>query len=215
MFDLDKTLLSADSTVEWMRGLLRASPLKLLAALPVLPVALVMLHMPSARRIGASLLLWIATYGLDEAALEQSIDAFAVRFEQGMRSLRWIDDGMARLREHLDRGDRVVIVTAAPQWLARRLLAAFAGDLPVIGSELRRSGSGWIVQRHCRGMEKCRMLLEAGYGKAWRWAYSDSADDAPILARAREAFLVNATAATQRRAAAHGASHAIVLHWPA
>jgi phosphatidylglycerophosphatase C len=215
VFDLDKTLLSADSTVEWMRGLLRASPLKLLAALPVLPVALVMLHMPSARRIGASLLLWIATYGLDKAALEQSIDAFAVRFEQGMRSLRWIDDGMARLREHLDRGDRVVIVTAAPQWLARRLLAAFAGDLPVIGSELRRSGSGWIVQRHCRGMEKCRMLLEAGYGKAWRWAYSDSADDAPILARAREAFLVNATATTQRRAAAHGAPHAIVLHWPA
>lgn len=214
MFDLDKTLLSADSTVEWMRGLLRASPFKLLAALPVLPAALVMLHMPSARRMGASLLLWIATFGLDRAALEQSIDAFAARSEQGMRSLHWIDEGMTRLREHLAQGDRVVVVTAAPQWLAGRLLASFAADLTVIGSELRRSGGGWIVQRHCRGMEKCRMLLEAGYGKAWRWAYSDSADDAPMLARAREAFLVNATERTRRRAAAHGASHAVVLQWP-
>jgi len=214
VFDLDKTLLSADSTVEWMRGLLRASPFKLLAALPVLPAALVMLHMPSARRMGASLLLWIATFGLDRAALEQSIDAFAARSEQGMRSLHWIDEGMTRLREHLAQGDRVVVVTAAPQWLAGRLLASFAADLTVIGSELRRSGGGWIVQRHCRGMEKCRMLLEAGYGKAWRWAYSDSADDAPMLARAREAFLVNATERTRRRAAAHGASHAVVLQWP-
>jgi phosphatidylglycerophosphatase C len=196
-----------------MRGLLRASPLKLIAALPLLPVALVMLHMPSARRLGASLLLWIATFGLDRVALERSIDAFAARFEQGMRSLRWFDDGMARLREHIARGDRVVVVTAAPRWLADRLLVSFASDLQIIGSELRRAGGGWIVQRHCRGGEKCRMLLEAGYGQAWQWAYSDSEDDAPILARAKSAFLVNPSATTQRRVAARGASHAVVVHW--
>lgn len=196
-----------------MRGLLLASPLKLLATLPVLPVALVMLHMRSARRMGASVLLWIATFGLDRVALERSIDAFAARFERGMPSLRWFDDGMARLREHIARGDRVVVVTAAPQWLAERLLVSFAGDLQVIGSELRRAGGGWIVQRHCRGAEKCVMLLESDYGEAWRWAYSDSADDAPMLARAQEAFLINASIKTQRRAAARGVSHAAVLQW--
>ncbi|PTR34124.1 phosphatidylglycerophosphatase C [Luteibacter sp. OK325] len=196
-----------------MRGLLLASPLKLIAALPVLPVALVMLHMPSARRMGASMLLWIAAFGLDHVALEQSIDAFAVRFEQGMRSLRWFDDGMATLRQHIAQGDRVVIVTAAPQWLAERLLVSFAGDLQVIGSDLRSAGGGWILQRHCRGGEKCLMLAEAGYGQAWRWAYSDSADDAPMLACAQEAFLVNASAKVQRRAAARGASRAVMVCW--
>jgi phosphatidylglycerophosphatase C len=214
VFDLDKTLLSADSTAEWMRGLLQGSPLKLLAAMPVLPAALVMLHMPSARRMGASMLVWIATFGLDRVALERSIDAFATRFERGMRSLRWFDDGLATLREHIARGDRVVVVTAAPQWLAERLLAQFAGDLQVIGSTLHKAGGGWIVQRHCRGSEKCRMLLEAGYGEAWRWAYSDSEDDAPMLARAQEAFLINAGVTTQRRAAERGVSHAVVLQWP-
>ncbi|HVI56085.1 MAG TPA: haloacid dehalogenase-like hydrolase [Luteibacter sp.] len=213
MFDLDRTLLSADSTVAWMRCLLRASPWKLLAVLPVLPVALVLLRFPSARRMGASVLLWIVTYGLDRSALGQSIEAFATRFERGMPGLRWFDDGMERLRVHLAGGDRVVVVTAAPQWIAERLLAVFGSDLQVIGSVLRRAGSGWILQRHCHGAEKSRMLLESGYGGAWRWAYSDSDDDAPMLLRAREAFLVNANAKVQRRAAARGVSQAVLLRW--
>lgn len=213
VFDLDKTLLSADSTAEWMLGLLKASPWKLLAALPVIPVALVLLNLVSARRMGASALLWIATLGLDEVALKRSIDDFGARFERGMPGLRWFGDGMRTLHEHLARGDRVVVVTAAPQWLAERLLSAYGSDLQIIGSGLRRAGNGWIVQRHCRGAEKCHMLAEAGYGSAWRWAYSDSADDAPMLARAREAVLVNASPRMQRRAAAHGASHAVVVHW--
>ena len=213
MFDLDKTLLSADSTVTWIRSLLRANPWKLIAVLPVLPFALVVLHVPSARHAGASVLLWIATIGLDRPALERSIDAFATRFERGLQEIRWFDDGMKKLREHIARGDRIVVVTAAPKWLAERLLVSFGDDLQVIGSSLRRAGGGWILERHCRGGEKCSMLLEAGYGEAWRYAYSDSDDDAPMLARAKEAFLVNASAKIQRRAAARGASHAVVMSW--
>jgi phosphatidylglycerophosphatase C len=215
VFDLDKTLLSADSTVTWMRGLLQASPWKLPAVLVVFPVAVVLLHLPSARRIGASILLWIATFGLDQVALKRSMDAFATLFEQGLRSLRWFDDGIGELKDHIARGHRVVVVTAAPQWLAERLLMAFGGDLQVIGSSLRRVANGWVVQRHCRGIEKCHMLLDAGYGAAWRWAYSDSEDDAPMLACAKEAFLVNASAKIQRRAAARGVPRAVVVRWQA
>jgi phosphatidylglycerophosphatase C len=213
VFDLDKTLLSADSTVTWMRCLLGASPWKLMAVLPVVPVALVFLHLAATRRMGASALLWIATYGMDRSALDQSIDTFVSRFERGLQGLRWFDDGMDRLRGHLARGDEVVVVTAAPQWLAECLLISFGSELHIIGSNLRRVAGGWIVQRHCRGAEKCRMLFEAGYGQAWRYAYSDSAEDAPMLAPAQEAFLVNPSAATRRRAAARGVAHAIALHW--
>jgi phosphatidylglycerophosphatase C len=213
VFDLDKTLLSADSTVTWMRGLLRASPWKLPAALVVLPVAWVLFHLPSARRAGASVLLWIATFGLDQAALKQSMDVFATRFEEGLRSLRWFEDGICELKDHIARGHRVVVVTAAPQWLAERLLMSFGSDLQVIGSSLQRVANGWVMQRHCRGIEKCHMLLDAGYGDAWRWAYSDSEDDAPMLACAQEAFLVNASAKIQRRAAARGVSRAVVVRW--
>jgi len=127
--------------------------------------------------------------------------------------MHWFDDGMKTLRQHIARGDRVVVVTAAPTWLAERLLVSHDHDLEVIGSSLRKVGGGWILERHCRGGEKCRMLVEAGYGEAWRYAYSDSDDDAPMLARAKEAFLVNASASIQRRAAARGASHALLVNW--
>lgn len=213
VFDLDKTLLSADSTVAWMRGLLRTSPWKLPAVFVVFPVALLLLHLPSARRTGASVLLWLATFGLDEAGLMRSIDAFATRFEQGMPSLRWFDDGIRELRTHIAAGHRVVVVTAAPQWLAARLLTSYGDNVPVIGSSLRKARRGWVLERHCRGAEKCSMLLEAGYGDAWQWAYSDSEDDAPMLARAQEAFLVNANVKTRRLAAERGAPHATLVNW--
>jgi phosphatidylglycerophosphatase C len=57
------------------------------------------------------------------------------------------------------------------------------------------------------------MLFEAGYGDAWQWAYSDSEDDAPMLALAQEAFLVNANVKTRRLAAERGAPHATVVNW--
>lgn len=213
VFDLDHTLLSSDSTAVWMPGLLRASPLKLIAALVVLLPAAILLKAPSTRRFGASALLWIATLGLDEAALKRNVDAFVARFEGGSPAMRWFEDALAKLREHLAQGHRVVVVTAAPQWLAERLLRPFGSDLRVIGSTLRRTGGGWVIDRHCRGQAKCQMLFEAGYGNAWRWAYSDSDEDAPMLARAQEAFLVNASPKVQRRAAAHRVAHAVVVEW--
>lgn len=213
VFDLDHTLLSSDSTAVWMRGLLSGSPWKLLAAVFVLIPALVLVKAPSTRRIGASALLWIATMGFDDVALKRNIDAFVTSFEHGSRAMRWFNDGIGKMNEHLGQGHRVVVVTAAPQWLAERLLMSFGGDVQVIGSSLRRVGGGWIVDRHCRGREKCQMLFEAGYGDTWRWAYSDSDEDAPMLARAQEAFLINASVKIQRRAAAQGVSDAKVLYW--
>jgi phosphatidylglycerophosphatase C len=213
VFDLDKTLLSADSTAVWMRSLLQTSPLRMTAALVALLPALILLKPTSTRGIGASMLLWIATVGLDERALKKNMDAFVSRVENGSRALRWFNDGVDKVREHVARGHRVVVVTAAPQWLAERLLSSVDAEVQVIGSTLRRTSRGWVISRHCRGQEKCTMLAEAGYGDAWRWSYSDSDEDAPMLARAQDAFLVNASERTQRRAAREGVTHAVVVYW--
>jgi phosphatidylglycerophosphatase C len=213
VFDLDKTLLSADSTAVWMRGLLQASPLRMAAALVALLPVLLLLKPTSTRGVGASALLWIATFGLDDVALKGNIDAFAAKFERGSRSLRWFDDAIAKVREHVAQDDRVIVVTAAPQWLAERLLSSVDSKVEVIGSSLRRAGRGWVIERHCRGNEKCRMLAEAGHGDTWRWAYSDSDEDAPMLSRAKDAFLINANERIRRRAAGQGAAHAVVIVW--
>lgn len=212
VFDLDGTLLAGDSTVAWLRMLLLSSGLRFLAAAMTLPACLLLIYFPSSRRIGASILLWIATFGYDKEALADSIESFARSFEAGRTSLRWRKDGLREMQQHAAAGDRVVVVTAAPAWLAERLLAQWSG-IAVFGSTLGRRQGGWVVARHCHGREKCRALEDGGYGAVWKYAYTDSPDDAPLLARAEHAFIVNTRPAVISRLEALGLSRLVQLRW--
>src|SRR5215469_12122923 len=65
VFDLDGTLLDGDSTSLWLRErILRSMPRRCLAILLV-PIAGPLLLIPRLRRIGASLMVWVATAGLN------------------------------------------------------------------------------------------------------------------------------------------------------
>lgn len=205
VFDLDGTLLVGDSTGHWLHQRFRASPLRLAAGLAVLPAAGPLLLHPVSRPAGAIPLLWLASVGLDERGLRASFATFVEQVQRGQGPLRWRERGLETLERHLVHGHRVVVVTGAPALLARALLDArgLGQRVTVLGTSLRASARGWTVYRHCHGLEKCRFLAEAGYGSAWSYAYSDSAEDTPILARASQPFLVNGRpsvlAALQRR----------------
>ncbi|MEY4551302.1 MAG: hypothetical protein RL685_7497 [Pseudomonadota bacterium] len=194
VFDLDGTLLAGDSTGHWLKESLLTSWLRLLTGLALLPAAGPLLLHPRSRPAGATPLFWLATFGLDEAALRASFASFVARAQRGTSGLRWRERGLETLERHLAQGHRVVVVTGAPALLAQSLLDArgLGERVTVLGTLLCLRARGWTVQRHCHGAEKCRFLAEAGYGSAWSYAYSDSVEDAPILARARQAFLVNA-----------------------
>lgn len=205
VFDLDGTLLAGDSTGHWLHESLRASPLRFAAGLALLPAAGPLLLHPFSRAAGAIPLFWLATLGLDEGGLRASFAAFVERVQRGQGPVRWRERGLETLERHLAHGHRVVVVTGAPALLARALLDArgMGQRVTVLGTLLRPSARGWTVYRHCHGAAKCRFLAEAGYGSAWSYAYSDSAEDAPLLARASQPFLVNGrprvVAALQRR----------------
>ena len=74
VFDLDGTLLDGDSTGLWLWERLRRSPLRALLTLAVAPLAAPLVAIPRTRRAGASILLWIATFGLCEKGLSASLD---------------------------------------------------------------------------------------------------------------------------------------------
>lgn len=213
VFDLDGTLLAGDSTGAWLRMLLGSSWVRCIFAAMTLPATVLLLWFPKSRRVGASILLWIATVGYDRSALATSIERFAKAFEAGMRGLRWRNDGLAVMERHLAAGDRVLVVTAAPVWLAERLLASRT-EVHVLGSTLARHWGGWIIDNHCHGREKCGMLESHGYGTAWDYAYTDSYDDAPLLAAAnKHGFIVNARPGVVARLEASGQSHISQLRW--
>ncbi len=211
VFDLDGTLLAGDSTAAWLRMLLLSSWVRFTAAAITLPACIFLIWFPASRRIGASVLLWIATVGYDQNDLMESIEAFAKRFEQGERSLRWRNDGLTTMDRHRAAGDRVLVVTAAPVWLAERLLGSRSR---VLGSTLARCWGGWVIGHHCYGKEKCRTLEQNGYGTSWDYAYTDSYDDAPLLAAAgKHGFIVIARPGVVAGLTARGQSRISQLRW--
>lgn len=213
VFDLDGTLLTTDSTALWMLGLITKSWRRTAVAVVCAPIALALLLIPSWRKVGATAFLRIAARDLNQASLEESMDAFARRFHDQLLGLRWRAEGIRVLQQHLENGHRVVVVTAAPVLLATRLLAPWASRIEIIGSELQKRENGWTCTYHCRGQEKCHALERAGFGRQWDYAYSDSLDDLPMLQGAREAYMINLTAGTQRRLAGLGHPNIQALRW--
>ncbi|KQY28168.1 phosphoserine phosphatase [Caulobacter sp. Root487D2Y] len=199
VFDLDGTLLDGDSTALWLWGRVRRSVPRLLAALLVAPVAIPMVIAPPTRRAGASILLWIATAGLSEPKLRESCAEFAAGFQAKALPLRWRGPGMATLDEHLAHGDEVVVVTAAPTVLAQALIAPLDRPIVVLGTSLKRRAAGWVADVHCRNQRKCQALAEAGHGKRWAYAYTDSLDDLPLLRAADAPMIVGCGKAASRR----------------
>jgi phosphatidylglycerophosphatase C len=213
VFDLDGTLLAGDSTAAWLRMLLLASWPRCIAAAIALPVCATLIWIRPSRKVGASILLWIATAGYDQDAITHSMQAFVKRVEQGDWAVRWRGDGLATMRRHLAADHRVVVVTAAPAWLAARLLASWT-EVRVFGSTLARRWGGWVIDEHCFGEEKCRALQQNGYGSKWDFAYTDSRDDAPLLAAATECgFIVNPRRGLVAKLQAHTQARISPLYW--
>jgi phosphatidylglycerophosphatase C len=165
----------------------------------VAPVAVPMVIAPRTRRAGASILLWIATVGLTERELRESCADFAARFQTKTLPLHWRGLGVRTLDAHLADGDQVVVVTAAPTVLAQALIAPLNRPIVVLGTSLKRRAGGWVADVHCRHKRKCQALDEAGHGKRWAYAYTDSLDDLPLLRAADAPMIVGCGKAAKRR----------------
>ena len=213
VFDLDGTLLDGDSTGLWLWERVKRSPPRALAVLAVAPIAAPMVIVPRTRRLGASILLWIATAGLGERALRASCAEFGEAFRAGEKALTWRPGGLAALKAHLDAGDRVVVVTAAPVILARALIGPLGHPIEVLGTSLKRRGGGWVADVHCRHQRKCQALAEAGHGARWAYAYTDSLDDLPLLRGAEKPVIVKGGEKAARRLFRAGLANGRAAAW--
>jgi phosphatidylglycerophosphatase C len=93
----------------------------------------------------------------------------------------------------------VVVVTAAPTVLAQALITPLDRPIVVLGTSLKRRAGGWVADVHCRNQRKCQALDEAGHGKRWAYAYTDSLDDLPLLRGADAPMIVGCGKAAKRR----------------
>ncbi|AMM27703.1 MULTISPECIES: haloacid dehalogenase-like hydrolase [Acinetobacter] len=193
VFDLDGTLLSGDSTKAWLTDKLKSNIFRFIAALIVMPIALPIMKFKKYKSNGASLYLWIATYGLNEEKLEYSFKNFSKNIKNNsFNSLYWFEQGINEVKDHLANRRIVFIATAAPEKLANVLLDSINLDVRIIGTPLQNKLGGWISGIHCRSEEKVRRLNKLDIKQPWFATYSDDIEnDLPILISAKLPYLIN------------------------
>lgn len=189
LFDFDGVLLHGDAFAMFVRDRYARSPLRKLLALLCSPWLLLVL--PFSRRLAARILVRLALLGVGPVRYRKSAEAFADALVR--RPRQFCRDGLSALRQHQAAGDRVIVVTGCEDMLVRRILAELGlAEVDVLASQLQ---AGWLGMRkkwHNVGTRKVRLLASHGL-TAWQLAYSDSAQDLPMLKVADEAVLVNAT----------------------
>ncbi|WP_127502750.1 haloacid dehalogenase-like hydrolase [Actinoplanes solisilvae] len=209
LFDFDGVLVRGDSFALFLRRRALRGWRAVLAVL-ALPAVIFLALLPGQWARAARLVTRIGTFGLRSEVLHQRLADFgpALAHEPG----RIIAAGVNALQQHLADGDRVVVVTASEETLARSVLDQLRlSTAELIGSRLL-SPSGSV---HNRGAEKLRQLAARGIIAPWDIAYSDSPVDLPLLSGARRPILVNGRPAdiAKLNAALGGKLEAVV--WPA
>lgn len=178
IYDLDGTLIRGDSGTRLVRALLARDWWRRVLAVLVTPIALPLIQRVATRHLGVRPYLWIATVGMDQAAL----DAFMEVFMRDYR-IRWIAPVLASLRGDLAAGRRVVVATGAFQDLAERIIASLELDPApqVVGASLRPWAGGFTVDQGANGVRKLWRLADAGIVPPFAEVWTDSEADLPLL----------------------------------
>lgn len=197
IFDLDGTLLSADSTKIWLTTQLKSNPLRFIGALVIFPIAMLLMKIERYKAKGISLFFWLATYKLSKIQLIHSFENFAQEVKTHHSKIRWFKDGINELNKHLISNRHVIVVTASPEWLAQTFINSLNLPIEVLGTPLIQQYGGWIGGKHCRLEEKVNRLKARQIQIPWFATYSDDLkDDYPILSLGQSAYLINSKANT-------------------
>jgi len=213
VFDFDLTLTYWDTADRFFRWLLRREPWRLLVVALALPVLGPLLAFRRTRRWPVWFAVWAATFGRSKRGLAALIDAHIDGLPAGHASV-FIPVAVARLREHLAQGDRVVIATGCLEPLARALLdRAGLGGVSLVASTMRPLLGGWVRERHCFSANKIPMLAERGFAPPWAVAYTDHRADLPVLSHSAQRFLVSPRPECLARIQAQFPDATTVLAW--
>lgn len=188
VFDFDGTLVRGDSVATFSVAFLLKRPLRLLCLLPALPFVLPLFASPRWLSPAVTTFWWLLSWGTRTRTLAEELRAYA----RTALVERTNAATLAELKAHLARGDRVVVVTAAPALVARELLRKNGvGPVPVVGTRLVRRYGGLVARPHCFGERKVEELERRYHVRRWAEVYSDSHFDLPIMRLAERVTLVD------------------------
>ncbi|VAW02243.1 Phosphoserine phosphatase [hydrothermal vent metagenome] len=204
IFDLDRTITRAPT---WTWFLLHVNGKKPLfwgqLTLIILRMVAYKLRLVPRTSIKEAGIKTLKTH--DRAQLQTKADAFVANIlKTGLRP-----GAVAAINAHKTQGDRLILVTAAVDVVAKPLAHALGFD-QVISTRLTwpAGASGPVLDgANCYGAEKQRRMAQAEAAQPFAhpiYAYSDHISDLELLAQADHAIAVNPSSALRRAALTHG-----------
>ena len=193
LFDLDFTLISSDCTAHWLKYMLTRSRWRKLLVVSLLPLIKLCSALNVNLAIRNSIYLWAATAGLSRQQQLQ-LRRNAIYHLTQCKNVHAYPLAIERLNWHLQQGHQVIIVTGALRWLARDLCRHLGIEFHhLLGSSDRAWFGGRVSHVFCYQENKVELLKSQGIlaTQQYRYGYSDSAADIPLLAQCDEAFIVN------------------------
>nr|WP_246852126.1 haloacid dehalogenase-like hydrolase [Patulibacter sp. SYSU D01012] len=210
--DFDGVLVRDDSLGAFLRHHVLRAPWRIPGVLVASYAAAPLLGPPTLRPHGLRLIVRSLLAGWDLEAFETRAAAFGAQL--AVRDGALLTGGLAAARFHLDRGDRLVVVTGSAGPLARAVLdAAGLERAELVASRIGARRGGLALDLHNYGPAKVVQLAEAGIAPPWDMAYSDSLADLPMLAGARRPVLVGGGARTLARAREALGPAVVQVHW--
>jgi phosphatidylglycerophosphatase C len=212
LFDFDGVLVRGDSFTLFLRDRYARAWWRGLLLLPLLPALALLATTRRGRRAAARFIVVWALCGVDVSLYRTLAETFGQALARDSREFSRA--ALAALNAHRHAGDRVLVVTACEEMLARAILDELGLDaVELVGSRLAPSRFGMRIALHNRGIEKANQLRLRGVRPPWDIAYSASLDDLPMLAAARAAVLVNPDRATLAAVSARLRRRLSVVEW--
>jgi len=207
-FDVDNTVMRGASIWHlalglWRRGFFTVGDVSVMA-LKQLRFALLGESLEHVEKIRAQALGFIAGHSVEEIhAVGEEI------FEEAMQDKIW-PGTRALTRLHLDAGEEVWLVTATPVEVARVIAErlGLTGALGSVAESVDGVYTGRMVGEFLHGAAKATavraLAAERGFDLDRCSAYSDSANDIPMLSLVGHPCAVNPDGALREHARAHG-----------
>lgn len=193
IFDLDRTITRRGTWTPFLLSVARRRPRKLLAVAPILLAALRYRR----GRIGRSAVKEIMLRKVLTGIPRTEIAAEAKTFVDRLVRTGLCPGALQAIERHRRAGHRLVLATAAVDFLAERLAARLGIDM-IVCTPSRWDSEDRIGDRfggeNCYGASKLRAVRRALPAPREEWtliAYSDSVADFPLLRWADMAFVVN------------------------
>lgn len=192
VFDLDETLIAADSASLWIAYLVEQgiAPASLLEEEQEMMKAYAKGEMDMDAYMAATLK---PIAGMDYQALNALVDDFV---EKKIKPALY-DDAIERIQWHKKRGDKVLIISATGEHLVKPIAAMIGADdaiaikLEHINGILTGKTSGTLTYQHGKVIRMKAWLDEQDTQFKGSYGYSDSINDLPMLDAVDRPFAVN------------------------